>query len=118
MGQQELEILQKVILVVLQLAIPPLLAWGIAEARRWIELQRKRDDWWKVEAAVRNAVEAAEQLGLTKQIANYGEAKLETAIEFIEAQLDAAGVPLDIDQYSDAIRAMIEAEVKRLKQQE
>mgnify|MGYP001060248335 CR=1 FL=1 len=58
-----------------------------------------------------SAVGAAEQLGLTGQLEAYGESKLDVAIKFVEAQLAAAGVPLDVDEYADAIRAMIEAEV-------
>jgi len=112
MSEQELQILEKIIMVVLQVAIPPLLAWGIAELKRWVDHVRDQDEWQHVFWAVRAAVSAAEQLDLTGQLAEYGESKLQVAIGFVEAQLAAAGIPLDVDQYADAIRAMIEDEVR------
>jgi len=92
--------------------IPPLLAWAITEAKRYIDQLREQEEWKRVFWAVTSAVGAAEQLGLTGQLEKYGESKLNVAIRFVEAQLAAAGVPLDVDEYADAIRAMIEAEVR------
>jgi len=111
MTEQELAILQKVVLVLIQVCIPPLLAWAIGEAKRAIDQLRKEEDWRRVFWAVDAAVSAAEQLGLTGQLEAYGKTKLDVAIALVEAQLAAAGVPLDVDEYADAIRAMIEAEV-------
>jgi hypothetical protein len=113
MSEQELAILQNVILVFIEVSIPPLLALALSELKHHLAQLRRREDWSQVEAAVERAVSAAEQLGLTEQLAEYGEGKLDVAIAFVEAQLDAAGVALDIDQYEQAIRAMIEAEVKK-----
>jgi len=110
---QEVEIVQNVLMVLIQVAIPPLLLWGLAELKRHFESLRQRDEWYQVEMAVSRAVTAAEQLGLTDQLTQYGEQKLDVAIQFVEAQLAAAGVPLDVDVYADAVRAMIEAEVQR-----
>ncbi len=112
MTEQELAILQKVVLVLIQVCIPPLLAWAIVEAKRYIDQLRKQEQWKHVFWAVTSAVGAAEQLGLSDQLEKYGESKLAVAIAFVEAQLAAAGVPLDVDEYADAIRAMIEAEVR------
>jgi len=109
--EQELAILQKVVLVLIQVCIPPLLAWAIAEAKRAIDELRSQEDWRRIFWAVDAAVSAAEQLGLTGQLEAYGKTKLDVAIALVEAQLAAAGVPLDVDEYADAIRAMIEAEV-------
>jgi len=111
MTEQELAIVQKMVLVLIQVCIPPLLAWAIAEAKRRVEQLRKQEQWRQVFWAVESAVAAAEQLGLTNQLSAYGESKLDVALRFVEAQLTAAGVPLDMDEYADAIRAMIEAEV-------
>lgn len=113
MSQEEVAILQNVMMVLVEVAIPPLLIWGISELKRHLEELRQREEWGQVEAAVERAVGAAEQLGLTGQLAEYGEGKFDAAVQFVEAQLAAAGVPLDVDQYADAIRAMIEAEVKK-----
>lgn len=112
MTEQELAILQKIVLVLIQICIPPLLAWAIAEAKRYIDQLREQEEWKRVFWAVTSAVGAAEQLGLTGQLETYGDSKLNVAIAFVEAQLAAAGVPLDVDEYADAIRAMIEAEVR------
>jgi len=112
-AQPWVEILQKVILLVLQLAIPPLLAWGIAQFKQWREAQAQ-DSWiWILEGVVRDAVAAAEQLGLTDQLQQFAESKLAYAIHYVEEALAMRGVPLDLDAYADAIRGMIEAEVRR-----
>jgi biopolymer transport protein ExbB/TolQ len=114
MTEVEWGIIQKIILVLIQVAIPPLLAWGIAELRRYLGQLRQKEEWEAIKDAVRVAVDAAEQLGLTDQLEEYGEDKLAAALEFVEDQLEAQGIMLDIDQYADAIRAMIEAEVKNM----
>lgn len=111
MTEQEFAILQKIVLVLIQVCIPPLIAWAIAEAKRYTDQLRKQEEWKRVFWAVESAVVAAEQLGLTGQLEKYGESKLDVAISFVEAQLAASGVPLDVDEYADAIRAMIEAQV-------
>ena len=108
-----LEILQNVILLLIQVTIPPLLALGIAEIKRYIDQVKADSKYRMIFYAVDNAVAAAEQLGLTGQLAAYGENKLQVAIRLVEEQLAIAGVPLDVQQYADAIRAMIEAEVQR-----
>ena len=113
MSDQEVAIIQNILMVLVQVAIPPLIAWSIAEFKAWRKQQLQNETWRTVEKAVADAVAAAEQLGLTDQLEEYGEAKLDVACRFVEARLVAAGVPLDIDQYTDAIRAMIEAEVRR-----
>jgi len=112
MTEQEIAIVQGLLMVVIQVAVPILLAWGLAEVRRYLGQLRGNARWRDVEGIVSAAVTAAEQLGLTDQLSEYGEDKLEVAVRFVEAQLAAAGIPLDVDVYADAIRAMIEAEVK------
>ena len=113
MSEQELAMLQNVIMVLIQVLIPPLLAWGLVELKRYLDLLRQTEQWAFIEQAVKTAVEAAEQLGLTDQLSEYGNEKLDVAIQFVESQLAARGVPLDLDKYADVIRAMIEAEVER-----
>ena len=70
---KEFEILQNVIMVVLQVAIPPLLAWGLSELKKYLDQLRQSKNWEHVEWAVQTAVQAAEQLGLTDQLSEYGE---------------------------------------------
>lgn len=109
----ELELIQALLMVVIQVVIPPLLVIALAELRRHLARLQEHDNWYQVEMAVERAVAAAEQLELAGKLGEYGEHKLNVAIDFVEAQLAAAGVPLDVGMYADAIRAMIEAEVKR-----
>jgi hypothetical protein len=117
MDEQVLEIAQKAVMLVIQLAIPPLIAWGIAEFKRWREEQaRERDDenWFFIlESVVRDAVTAAEQLGLTDQLSEFAESKLDYAIAYVEQALTAHGYAIDLDPFLDVIRGMIEAEVRR-----
>jgi len=112
MTEQEVAIVQNLLMVVIQVAVPILLAWALAEGKRYLAQLRTSAQWREVENIVYAAVQAAEQLGLTGQLAEYGEDKLQVATRFVEAQLAAAGIPLDVALYADAIRAMIEAEVK------
>jgi len=113
MDEQVLEILQKVVLVILELTVPALAAWIISELKRWRE-QREDDSWsYALERIVRDAVTAAEQLGLTDQLAEFAESKLDYAIQYVEQALAFHGYAIDLDQYVEVIRAMIEAEVRR-----
>lgn len=113
MTEQELAIVQNVIMLTIQLALPALLGLALGEFRRWREQQADNEAWQQVEKVVSDAVAAAEQLGLTDQLGAYGGEKLEYAKEQVEMRLAAMGIPLDLDQYGDVIRGMIEAEVRR-----
>ena len=113
MDEQVLEIVQKSVLLVIQLAIPPLLAWAIAEFKQWREAQADESWFFVLESVVRDAVAAAEQLGLTDQLGAFAGDKLGYAIKYVERSLEARGFPIDLDPYFDVIRGMIEAEVKR-----
>ena len=113
MDKQVLEIVQKALLLVIQLAIPPLIAWAIAEFRQWREARANETWFFVLESVVRDAVTAAEQLGLTEQLGALADSKLDYAIKYIERALEARGFPIDLDPYVDVIRGMIEAEVKR-----
>lgn len=112
MSEAELEILQNLLMVLIKVAIPPVVAWALYELKQLINQLKRNKDWEHVHWAVHAAVKASEQLGLTDQLAEYGESKLDVAIQFVEAQLEAQGIALDLDQYEAAIRAMIEAEVR------
>lgn len=106
-------ILEKVIMLVVKLAVPPLLVWALSEFKRWREQQLDHDLYWRLDAIVRSAVAAAEQLGLTEQIEDVGEVKLACAIDYVERALEAWGIPIDVDPCVDVILGMIEAEVNR-----
>lgn len=113
MSEETLEILQNIVLLVLQLAIPPLLALIATAVRRWIET-RENERWFQVlRDVVADAVAAAEQLGLSGQLSEFAESKLDYAIAYVEQALAAAGYPVDLDPFIDVIRGMIEAEVRR-----
>jgi hypothetical protein len=110
----EIAILQNIILVLIQVSVPVLLAFALAEWKRGRAELQKRQDWQQVEAIVSRAVQAAEQLGLSDQLADYAESKLDAAIRLAEAELTARGLPLDVDEFATAIRSLIESEVNRM----
>lgn len=113
MSEEMVQIVQKAVMVLVQLAVPPLLAFLIGQLRQWIEL-RRQESWWRaLEVAVRDAVAAAEQLGLTDQLEALADSKLQYAIDYVERQMALKGIPVDLDPYIDVIRGMIEAEVRR-----
>lgn len=107
------DIAQRFLMLVIQLFIPLLLAWLGVKIRRLIEEKRKESWFQALEDIVAQAVSAAEQLGLTDQLSEFAETKLDYAIQYIEQQLALRGIPIDIDPFIDAIRGMIEAEVQR-----
>ena len=113
MDEQVLGIVQKAVLLVIQLAIPPLIAWGIAEFKHWREARADETWFFVLESAVRDAVTAAEQLGLTEQLWAFADSKLDYAIQYVERALEARGFPVDLDPYVYVVRGMIEAEVRR-----
>lgn len=113
MGEMELELIQALLMVVIQVVIPPLLVIGVAALKGYLERLQEHDNWYQVDLAVERAVAAAEQLELAGKLEEYGEEKFDVAVGFVEAQLAAAGVPLEVGAYADAIRAMVEAEVRR-----
>ena len=108
-----IDILQNVITLLITVALPPLIAWAITELKRFIDQIRDEARWRHIYWAVSNAVQAAEQLGLTEQLSKFGESKLDAALSFVQAELAAAGVPLDVHEHAFLIRGLIEAEVLR-----
>ena len=111
MGEMEVAIVQNLLMVVIQVGVPLLLTWVLAEVKRYLEQLRTNAQWQRIEAIIYQTVAAAEQLGLSEQLDEYGENKLQVAIRLTEARLAAAGIPLDLDEYADVVRALIEAAV-------
>jgi hypothetical protein len=62
-----------------------------------------------IDAAVGVAVRAAEQMGLSQQLAGGGQAKKAYAIKSAQEYLNRLGVPVDVNQ----LATLIEAEVRR-----
>jgi hypothetical protein len=60
-----------------------------------------------------DAVTAAEQLGLTDQLKDYADTKMDYAISYVEQALKGYGYDIDLDPIMDMIVGMIEAEVNR-----
>ena len=108
-----LSILEKTLMLVVQLAIPPLLALGLAEFSKWRQAQLAQGWYQEFEVIAARAVTAAEQLGLTGELGKIGQDKLKWAVDYVERSLEAYGIPLDVKQYVDVIAGMIEAEVQR-----
>lgn len=106
-------LVQRALEVGLAVFLPSVIAVIAAYIRSVIkEVQRDRDFAFLLHA-VSYAVDAAEKLGITGELEQFAETKLEYAIALVEAQLVARGIELDLDGPVDIIRGLIEAELQR-----
>jgi len=113
MNEQQFDLVSKILLVLLQVALPPFVAYLVTLFNKWQTQLHQREDWEFIQQAVKTAVYAAEQLGLDEDLQMYGERKLEYAIQAVERMLVARGINMDIEGYTELIRDMIEAALKQ-----
>lgn len=106
------QIIQTVLEAVLTIALPVVVGYAVT----WLRTQREsllarldEKARFMVQDAVRIAVQAAEQSGLAKHIADKAEEKKRFALDFAEKYLAEWGLEMDLDVLAD----MIEAEVHR-----
>jgi len=117
MSETEWSLVQQLIVLVITVSLPVLLRWlGKVWAERQAQL-RQSEEWLALEEVVATAVRAAEQLGFTDELTKYANSKLEYAIRTAEQMMHARGIMLDLDEPAAMIRALIEAEVLRLKRE-
>jgi hypothetical protein len=112
-GEAELVMIQKALLVLIEVATPPVVAWLLIEWKRWRAQMQQHAAWDTLEWVVKDVVRAAEQLDLTGDLSRYAEDKLSYAMRRAEELLAARGLPLDVDAPMDLLRTLIEAEVNR-----
>ena len=111
----EWQIVQNLIMVVIMVGAPVAIAYLVSQVAMVIDFFKNTQDakWMLVREAVRSAVLAAEQLGLTEQLGEWGNDKFSYALAFVQDYLDAQGIKIDLGDYIDVITGMIEAEVLR-----
>jgi len=87
-----------------------LIGWIVYEFRQWRKANQTSQQWLEFEEFVRRTVMAAEQLGLSEELAQFAETKLDYAVAQAEQWLDSRGIALDLEQ----VRVMVESEVRRM----
>lgn len=110
--QQQFELVSKVLLVIIQVVLPPLTVYLVTLLKQWLQRLHQQDEWAAIQEAVKTAVYAAEQLGLDQDLQMYGQRKLEYAIQSVERILEARGINADIAGYTQLIQDMIEAALR------
>lgn len=105
-------VLMKVLDVLIPLLVPALLAFvGAYVAKVWKMFKDSKPDIaYAIENAAEFAVKAAEQMGLTEQLTDWADSKLDYAIDMAERYLAEQGFNnIDLDVIRAAIeRAVIE----------
>lgn len=103
-------VVMRVMDVLIPLLVPAMLAWVTAYAASvWQKIKDSRPDIsYAIESAAEFAVKAAEQLGLTEQLLEFADTKLDYAIDIAERYLEQQGYK-NIDL--DVLRAAIEKAV-------
>lgn len=71
----------------------------------------ENERWWVIKDAIVLAVKEAERVGLDEKVLREVGGKFELAKKFLQAQLDARGIKLNIEKYADAIATLIEQAV-------
>jgi len=103
-------ILQNVIETVISLLLPVILGFVVVWLRGLIAQGKAKltaEQLAMAQAFVAAFVKAAEQSGLTGQLANVGEAKKQWVIAQVQSALEAKGINIDVE----VISGLIEAEV-------
>jgi len=103
-------IANKIILVLLAVALPSVCAWLVLQFKQ-LQATRDAEQWYQVWEAVNTAVKAAEQLGLGNDLEEWGNSKLDYAVAFVEEYLEARQIKIDVQEIYLVIRGMIESDV-------
>lgn len=107
-------LINQVILLVISIGLPLLLRWllddVVVAAVAYYKSKVDTNTQAVIEDIVYTAVQAAEQMGMTGELKRMGLEKLQYALDYADAELCRHGIDLDMQ----AIRAMIEAQVKQV----
>ncbi len=103
------DLMQKLAVILLRAALTAAVPIIAAEIRCYLQQLRADKRYDQLRQVVRDAVAAAEQMGLTEDLYDYAESKLDYAAEAVQAWLDSNGVHLAVDE----LRVLIESEVRR-----
>lgn len=113
-------IIEKVLLVVIEVLLPFLLVFAIRWLMKQAEyLQAKLtvEQRQFIETTAMSLVLAAEQIGLKDELLAAGEAKKEWVIVRLEEAAREHGINMDIHALSDAIEAAVHKAFKLVKEQ-
>lgn len=113
-------ILEKVLMVVIEVLLPFLLVMVI----RWVMKQYEYlhakltvEQQQFIDSMAMSLVLAAEQVGLKDELLAEGEAKKEWVITRLEAAAQEKGINIDVHSLSDAIEAAVHKAFKMYKEQ-
>lgn len=112
MDPELLGILQKALLLLIQVGAPILIGWAILLYKRHLDGVRQQDWFLQLEEVGRVAVLAAEQLELSGDLDKFAKSKLDYAMKYAEQALKAQGIPLDLDEPLAVLRMVIESQVR------
>jgi len=102
-------------LLLLISTLGPVLIAYVANHLRQVNQRAQKEHWYSMALEFAStAVQAAEQLGLSKQLSKKGTYRFDYAIEELEKMLAANGIRIDLDIPKSHLLALIEAEVGRL----
>lgn len=112
MEQVYWDILQQSIVIAIGVILPPVLVVLAREANKVanalvvrIEAEVGAENFAVARELVAEAVQAAEQMGLTEMIVNEGEAKKAFAMAYVQQALSARNINLDINEIDAAVEA-------------
>lgn len=114
MSDFEWDVISKIVLMLIEVIVPPLLVIAIRQFTRWLNMIQQRDDWEFIQQSVWTAIHAAEQLGLTGDLEQYAAEKLEFATAMVNEMLAQRGIKIDVNEHADLIRGMIEAALREV----
>lgn len=112
------ELIQSALEVVITVALPIALKFGVEFLNEKIAEARAHKDYAKLQAAiavVRQMVQAAEMNGLNDAIENIGREKKRWAFDMAEAELARRGINMDLDVLDALIEAQFKEAIKDLE---
>jgi hypothetical protein len=100
-------ILVNVLYTVLPILVPLVVAWVGQEVRRFYRAKLTTEQQYQLETYVRQAVQYAEQIGLTEQARITGEQKKELALNWLQGVLLQRGIAFNVRWLSGLIEAAV-----------
>jgi hypothetical protein len=108
------DLLTNIVMVLLKTFAPLVVAYTVNLLRQWNARASKEHRYVLISEFAREAVAAAEQLGLSGQIEEIATSKFAYALGKLETMLTVNGIKLDADVPIEYLKTVIEAEVNRL----
>lgn len=110
------EVIQAMLLILIEAIAPVAVGYALLKLKE-AQGRAKREHWYlMLELFAANAVQAAEQLGLSGELSNYASDKFGYALSQVELMMAQNGIRLDLDVPVKHLKAIIEAKVHELNQ--